>query len=1037
MYLNYFLCSKKHPLNKCILLFLLVCLPIGTPTPIYGQQPSVEISGTVTDVDGLPLAGASLVLVDAQKGTVTDFDGNYRFLIDANTLLVNGGAYNFLEASYVGFEKQRLEIGSQTTLNFTLKIENELSETIVTAQGITREKRSIGYGVSTLTAEDIKDRPYTDLAQALNGKISGVRINVDSGKSGAVSQVEVRTQLSLGDTRSPLIILDDLPFSGSINDINIDDVKNITILKGLSASSLYGNSGRNGVILIETISGSREGVSGVNFRATQRFYTNRVGSLPEYQNKYGGGFDFIYDPTTSTSFGPAFEDLDEIPHPIGNYHADVFPELATTTVPYEAKPDNVSKFFNNAYGSATTLSANSRNQNSSYNISLGYTNEGGIYGRNSLERFNVNATAYNKLTDRLTLRSNISYIDRKVLDNLGNGVSTVLNLPRHIDLTEFPYEDPNDGGAVSFSRDVNPLWLIENTRDTDQRSLFNFSLNADYLLGEAAVLTYRGNFYKNASYEKEDHNRSGVRTGPTRAGYTKITSLNELSFDQTLLLSIKKINLSDKFAVDAQLGINSIQRKFEEVENQYVDQYIRNYFSPEAFIENNVDFDKGSNNTAGAFLQSTLSYKNHLYLTLSGRNEWGSVVEDEYKSIFFPSASISFIPTSAFNLRSDAMSYLQLRAGYASTTAFPSSYRTRSFLDITTDVYNHDDDRIVSLGLSEDFANQHLKPELHREFEVGMEGHFWNNRIDLDASLYKRISRDLIQEVDTNTETGYEKAFLNLARVDSEGIEIDLSTHLIKSPDFDYHMINLFSSAKTTLVKSHPSASASLEEGEPLRTIRGTYAIRDDEGNFLVQYDQFWIPIFPNSELLNPLPDKIIGYPDPKWYLSSIQRIRYKQFSFETQIEYQHGGERLANFVYHGLLKNTLDREGGYLIEGVLGDWDTAMPILDEDGNKIPVSFVSTASDARYVFNLIDDLNIWDLSHIRVRDVVLSYDFNKKQLEKLKLNNLRISLTATNLWYRAINFPKYVNFDPRNGGTKNDLAVPLNKRVSLTLTTSF
>jgi len=273
---------------------------------VYGQISPVEIQGTVTDSEGVPLTGASVIVVGTQNGTVTDFDGNFKLSFNSRNLSIHGGNYLFLEASYVGYKDQRLEIGNQTTFNFTLSIDNLLSETIVTAQGITREKRSIGYGVSTLSAEELKDRPYTDLAQALNGKISGVNISTLTGKSSEEARVEVRTQLSFEDDRDPLLIVDDIPYLGNLADINIDNVKLVTVLKGLSATTLYGNRGRNGVILIETKSGDKEGSFGTRYAITQRYYTNRVATLPAYQNQYGPGeeFDFDQESTRVIGFGP-------------------------------------------------------------------------------------------------------------------------------------------------------------------------------------------------------------------------------------------------------------------------------------------------------------------------------------------------------------------------------------------------------------------------------------------------------------------------------------------------------------------------------------------------------------------------------------------------------------------------------------------------------------------------------------------------------------------------------------------------------------
>lgn len=1027
--------SKPFYENVKTLICVLI-LGFGVFTKTYGQENVIQVQGTVKDTDGVPLAGASVILVGTQTGTVSDFDGNFKLSFSSENLSIHGGNNHFLEASFVGYQKQRIEIRDQTDFHFMLSIDNQLSETIVTAQGITREKRSIGYGVSTLTAEELSDRPYTDLAQALSGKISGISIVSQTGKSSEEARIEVRTQLSIEDSREPLIVLDEIPYSGNLADINIDDVKMITVLKGLSATTLYGNEGRNGVILVETKSGDQEGNLGVSFNLAQRYYTNRVATLPAYQNQYGSGSDFEYNQTSSTQFGPHFDDLDMVPHPLLRYHDDDFPELEGVMVPYEAKPDNVSKMFNPSFGSNTTLSVNAKGERSLLNASFGYVNEGGIFGKDHLERLTFGIGSRTQISENFSVRTNVRYTDNNTVDNLGNPVRDIVNLPRNIDLTEFPYQHPIDGGSVSYNSDENPLWIVNNTRDTNHRKSFNLSLIFDLKLGEGLSLNYRGNYFRRSAFGKQDANRSGIRNGSFRDGFTNTSASKSVAFNQSIQLNMDRLNISEKMGVTASLGINSSQRKSERLGVSSSGQLIQDFFNPEGFAEQSVNYSKSETNSAGAYLQSVLNYDNYLYLTLSGRNEWGATVEPEHQSIFFPSASLSFIPSSLFDIHSPTLSFLKLRAAFASTTGFPNSYQTRPYLVFDSARTNRDGDRIVTLSLNDTFANPDLTPELHEEIELGLEAYLWRERIDLNISAFKRVSTDLIQRISTTRSTGYSSATVNLGKVESSGIEIDIDTHIVKSPTLNYNMINRFSIDGGTIIKkSHPLASAKLVEGQRLSAITGTYPIRDDEGNLLIEHSSATgVNLILNEEL--NLPDKIIGDSRPKWRLSSIQQLSYKQFSIETQIEYSHKGDQVTDFFYNGTLKNSLEgRDAGYVIKGVLAD-ETGKLILDADGNKIPNTLIYKSRDAIKISNS-DEGNLWDKSHFRISDVVVHYVFNSKQLEKLKLDNLRITFSATNLWYRAINFPKYVNFDPRNSGGSGAINVPSNRRFSLTLSTRF
>lgn len=1029
---------------KTLICVCVLTLGFGVFTKAYGQETVIEIQGTVKDTDGIPLPGASVIVVGTQTGTVSDFDGNFKLLFTSEDLSIRGGNYHFLEASFVGYQKQRIEIGDQTDFHFMLSIDNQLSETIVTAQGITREKRSIGYGVSTLTAEELSDRPYTDLGQALNGKISGVRITTLTGKSSESARVEVRTQLSLADDREPLIVVDDIPYLGELSDINIDNIKLITVLKGLSATSLYGNRGRNGVILVETKSGDQEGEFGIDFSVTQRYYTNRVATLPAYQNEYGPGLDLNFNQDSSSHYGSHFDDLDLIPHPLLEFHSDDFPELVGVLVPYEAKPDNVSKMFNPSFGGNTTLSTSARGEHSLVNASFGYANESGIFGKDHLERFTFSMDGQTQINDKLNVRASVNYSDRATLDNLGNPLGDIVNLPRNIDLTEFPYEHPIDGSSVYFKRRrENPLWVVENTQQKNQTRNFGLNLVFNYNLGEGLNLDYRGNYFQSSSFRKSDANKSGTfrsfgQAGLYTLGFTEVFFGKSLSFDQSILLSMDRVNINDKIGIDAQAGINSNQNKSESISIDAEEQLIRDNFNPENFSEYSVEYSNDRDNAAGAFLQSTINYDNYLYLTLSGRNEWGSTVEKDHRSIFYPSASLSFIPSSLFDIRSPALSLLKFRAAFASTTSFPTSYQTRPYLELESDLLDFDGNRIVRLGLSDRFANFDLRPELHKEIELGLEALLWNDRIDLNISAFKRISTDLIEGIFTRPSTGYQSAIVNLGRVESKGLEIDMDVHVIKTPDFNYNMVNLFTTGESILKESHPFASETQYRiNESLSNIQGNYPLLDDEGNLLI--NEFGRIITNDFGTLDvKLRDKIIGDTRPDWTLSSIQQLSYKQFSLETQIEYEHGGDQVTDFFFRGALKNTLrGREDGYVIQGVLADDDTGLPILDAQGNKIKNTQIVSSQDYGSVLRSVDTFNLWDKSHIRIRDLVLHYNFNPQQLQKLKLDGLRLTFSASNLFYRAVNFPKYVNFDPRNSRGSGAINVPSNRRFSLTISTQF
>ena len=1030
-------------MNKKLFFSMLVLLLFSVF--IHAQK---TVTGTIIDNGGIPLPGVNVVVKGTTTGTSTDFDGNFSLDVEDTAIL---------EISYIGFKTVEITVGDRTVINVTLEEDAEgLDEVVITAQGIKKSKKALGYAVTQLKSEEVEKRPEANLAKTLQGKIAGVNISTANGQTGAAPNIRIRGSISLTGDNDPLIVVNNVPFAGSIRDIDPNDIQSMSVLKGFNAAVLYGSEGRNGVILIQTKSGNAalgEAKTTASFSTTA--YVNTVSQLPEYQNKYGQGQEFSFIPSFLSGDGPAFGTLDEVPHPYAGL-GSIFPQFDGATIPYTAKPDNVKNLFDIGIGTIHALSVSTSKEKVAFNLSAGYTDEEGIIGNNDLKRFNIGIGGNAQVTDKLNLAATLNYSTRKAnrihSDEIFN---RIFYLPRNVDLTELPYQNPLTGQSVYYRNDTNPLWTLNNSGIKDDIVRVFGTFNASYQLNDVFNLTYRVGYDSDHLNRLNYSNKGGVGTtigAEFRTGYLNLDSRKRVTVDQTFILSYNK-QLSDDFNLDAQVGANSKLTKSQLIAADSQGQLVYNFLRPSNFSTSQTELETIDENIAGIFGQFQLGYKNFLYATLSGRNDWGSTVESKNQSLFYPGASLSFIPTSAFDMSGDVVNYLKFRAAYATSSGFPGAYRTRNTLVIDANRYAAADGSLpVTNRFSRRFGNPNLKPELHKEFEIGIETKLFKNRVTLETSLYKRISEDQILESPLSPSTGYDFQVINLGRVDNEGIEIDLGIDIIKNENFNWNFRNIFTADESLVVETtatgaeirlRSDADRWAVEGLPLGVIKGDYAVRDDEGNFLINSNG---GASRQGEVVNSanvgLDDKVIGDPNADWRLTTINSLSYKNFTFSAQIEYRHGGEissrSVEDLLERGVTRDTENREGSFFIPGFLADSGTGELILDPSGNKIPNNIQLGA--IRTVFsNYYDnnDLSMWDASVFRLRELSMGYTLTRKKDQKLPFDKIDFTLTGRNLWYVAPNFPKYVNYDPESDGGLGRNNVPNTKRFALGITVTF
>ncbi|WP_010520241.1 SusC/RagA family TonB-linked outer membrane protein [Aquimarina agarivorans] len=1019
------------------------------------------IAGTVTDDAGLPLPGANVLIENKPGGTVTDFDGKFVIEVSNDDTIV---------VSYIGYETQSILVGDKSALTFKLIEDTEsLQEVVITAQGIKREKKAIGYAITTLDPEEVEDRPEADVARVLNGKVSGVNVVGVGGVAGSGTNIIIRGQSSITQNNQALFVVNGIPFNTATNsqdtdgaftdgtantssrslDIDPNNIASVSVLKGLAATVLYGEQGRNGVVLITTkdASGSEVGKK-MEITLSQSIFASEISGLPDYQNTYGQGGGGVANVGFVGNWGQRFdENITVRNHLRQSQFADIFPELQVN-VPYQAFEDNVKDFFRTGLATTTSISARKSSETNSFSASFSHTDEDGFVPNNSLRRTNFSVGGSANLTNNFTISGafNFARTDFRTppisANNAVDGVSIfqrTLFIPRNLDLTGLPFQNPTDGSNIYYRTDQeNPLWLLENSGFSQISDRFFNSLSTNYSFTDKLSLTYRVGF--DTYTERQDYffNKGGVSSQQSREGYLRTTSGTNTTWDHSLIFNAANINLTDNFHLTAVAGLNTrseVYEQFGTVSSNQISFGFLNHSNFETQSSNDplrangsVDF-KERTNIIGLYGQTEFDYNNYLFLTLAARNDWGSTVEEENQSLFYPSVSLAALPTSFIpGLKSEGLNFLKFRFGYGTSAGFPDPYLTRPNLVQTPAAFGSN----VTNSISNRLPNPDLKPERHEEIELGMDAKLWKNRIGLDVSVYRRNSTDQIVDRPTDASTGGTVIATNIGKIVNDGIEVGLNFSPFKgTKGVQWDMRNIFTAYETTTEELADGLDEILIDGfaglgnvarvdAPLGAIIGSFALRDEAGNLVV--DSSDGTIIDSADL--GLRARIIGDPNPDWKLSTIHTISYKGFSLSAQLEYTHGGDILSNTIGNllrrGVTKDTEDRERTFVLPGVSGSVVNGELNIARDaaGNALPNTF-QLGSNEVYFLNFADanDQLIFDASVLRLREVSLGYSVPKKFLEGTPFGSMSFTAVGQNLFFWAPNVPKYTNFDPETIST--------------------
>lgn len=1013
-------------MKKQFSLLVALSLACGAPS-VFTDSPAgftavaqtMKATGTITDANGEPLIGATVMLKGTKRGVTTDVNG--RFSIDAP----NGST---LIVSYVGMVTREIKVGG-APVNVTLEGGNALDEVVVTALGIKRDKKSLGYAVDDINAEELMKNKNTNAINSLAGKIAGVSITQSSGSAGAGSQIILRGGTSLERDNQPLFVVDGVIYDNStssignsaydgmlanatsnsnrIMDINPEDIENMSVLKGPAAAALYGSRAAAGVVLITTKQG-KEGAVEVNLNA--KYTTSWVHKLPKQQKTYARGYytsdengNAVLQDYTTQSWGAKISETD------GRWY------------------DNVGNFFENSGAWDTNLSIAGGNKNGKFFLSGSFYDQDGI----------IPTTGFTKTTFRfngeqkwkmLTFGANVAYSQSRTDKTLtsaglygssGNGSMTALyNFAGSDDMRHYLNDDGSKyrmfADRQNLEDDIeNPYWMLENykMKDNTERFTGNFSVKADIF--DWWWVSYRMGI---DSYTTENSNRIGEGAAVKALWQNGMLSENSLRYQylSTNLISNMNKQFGD-FNVNLMLGTSTDYTKSTTNYRWGWGFEIPGFYSFGNIKDANKKFAQAHSRKRllGVFGEVRADWKNTVFLTVTGRNDWSSTLPEENRSYFYPSVSGAIAFTELIQDRPEWLSFGKIRASWARVGKDASPYATSTYLNSVATMLGD----MTGYGTSWTRGNPILKPETTESTEIGLEMRFFNNRLHFDYAFYTNNTYDQIISPRGPQSTGYIFCSQNMGDVYNKGMELTIGGTPVKTSDFSWESsINVYGNRGT--VKHLPDGTkylyvtdvqvgnvqaASYNDG-PFMALSGGEWLRNENGDLVL--DKNFMPQGAQSNSTQIL----VGNREPKFQGGWNNTFTYKGFTFNMLWEFRVGGAVFNGTEYamtmSGMSKLTEGRDR-LEITGVQASADGYTPVethvfeadgvYDFNGTKISgkelIKNYYTSYYYRESRNFITDVN-----SLRLRTISLSYELPKNVLAKTKcIKRASVSATANNL----------------------------------------
>ena len=1048
-------------------LFRLLVVFLLTAQMSFAQK---TVTGVVSDSDGLPLPGATVLVQGTTTGVTTDFDGNFS---------INVAEGQILEFSFVGYETAALAVGAGNVINVTLSLGTQLEEVIVTSLGITREKRALGYAVSEVDNTQIENRASGDVARVLSGKASGVQVTNQGGISGSGTSVVIRGLSTFSSSNQPLFVVDGVPFQSDTNamgsftsgnngssrflDLDPNNIESVNVLKGLAAATLYGSQGRNGVILITT----KSGTTGTGTRAQKNevtvntsYFTNELAMKPDFQMQYGNGFNQNFGWFFS-NWGPSFDEGGPagwgrqnaingtvsgqpgfLKHPYNsNLNArflarDLLPLIGLSMDSlWEWKPyDSVGDLFQP--GEIVNTNINFRGQSDdgkvSYNVNYGNLDDKGFTPGNTLRRNALSFGGRAVLSNKITVNGTLNYTatDLKtppIAAAYSSGSSdsslygNVFYTPRSVGIAQLPYSHPITGASIYYRSSngiQHPLWTVNNTGDAQMTHRLFGGVSAQYDISDNLNLRYSYGYDVYSEDNTSHQNKGGVDGNlETQSGMYEKWNNTSTIFNHQVTIN-GDFELDDDWSVTFNAGAESVGREYDRNGVRSTGQNVFNVLRHYNFnSQEEIEF-YSRRNVLGVFAQAAFDYQDYLYFTLASRTDWVSNLSEENRSITYPSASVSFVPTSVLDFGNLPIDFLKVRASYGTSATYPGGYPIASTLSLNTKDFKVDGVEVITNTTGSQLGNTGLKPELLAELEFGLEANLFDNRLSAEISYFNRQTTDLIITQPLDPSTGYTSTRTNIGEISATGWEVDLNADWIRGDKFNWNtsvnyttnqaiVEDLGQNTDQIVYAGFSTRGNAAIPGLPLTSMIGTSVSRDDSGRPLVDASGSYRTNNDTNYKTNKY--ALIGDSNPDFIANIGNTLTYGNLSLNVLFNASIGGDMYSSFIMtllgRGITTDTLDRELPYILPGVLADGSPNNKMID--------------NATTYFGNLIlggDELRTWDASVLRLSEVSLTYDIPSSWLDKTPFGAASISAQGFNLWYDAYNTPDGINYDPNIAG---------------------
>ncbi len=978
------------------------------------------VTGTVVNANGQALSGVTVLVKNTTRASVTDDNGKYR---------INASGNNVLVFSFVGFISREEPVGGRTTLDVQLQGSSQnLNEVVVTALGIRRETKRLGYSTATVNTDQITTNRTTNVGNSLQGKVAGLNVSPPAGGPGGSSKIRIRGQSSFGGNNSPLIVVNGIPINNSsisgggsngngtgnptggssdqgdgLQSINPDDIESMTVLKGATAAALYGSLAKDGAIIITTKSGSKS--SGIGVELNSNFQAEQALDYTDFQYQYGQG-EFgkrqasVADAQSSGvfSFGEKFD-------------GKLTPQFDGSMQPYLANKNHIKDFYRTGYSWTNSVALSGGNDKGHFRLSFANTTAEAIVPNSDFHKKIMNFGMGYNFTPKFSVQLNANYSNEfnhnppqiglqdmnanTTMYTLANSIAVKWLKDTYLDANG--YEQP----LSRFTNRNNPYWVaLKRFENVHRDRIFgNASLRYQFTPWLYAQGRIGQDYYTRPyNYDRPTGTRSisAATTGFNGYYYQDVTTFRERNLDFLVGASPK----FGSFGLDLTVGGNQRQSIFDRMSTSVTNFYVRDLYTIGNGQTKSPNYDYSRKKVNSLYGSAEFSYKSLLYLTITGRNDWFSTLNPKSNSYLYPSVSTSFVFTELARQLPSWLNFGKLRAAYAEVGSDTDPYSSNLYYSVNSNVFNGAGLGTINTAVS---PNPNLRPLKIKETELGLELRMFNSRVNLDMSVYRKNTVDEILNVDISNGSGYSQTKVNIGRLQNKGIEALLSITPVRSKNFTWDMgfNGSYNISKVLQLANGQQrfdvgtgeffGFVSQEVGKPLASLRGFDYKRDAKGNIITSGG-----LFQQGNLVT------YGSAIPKYVGGWLNTFNVLGFRIFTQIDFKAGYKIMSNsnlnFLREGLSQQSLvGRDNGVLFGGSNADGSANANRVEAE--QFYTQYRSTNVATPFIYNG---------SFVRWRSLSIGYDLSRF-VKSTFVKGVAVSAIANNL----LMIKKYIdNLDP-------------------------